>query len=78
MERRLADPAGQGRAVQIQAGTRVDRRLAIQGAVVGVFRDEDMGERAFGRQAALDQPGRRRRLDDAPLASPAGRIGAAR
>ena len=40
--------------------------------MVGVFGDEHMGDGAFGRQRALDQPGRRRRLGDAFLAPAAG------
>ena len=72
VERSLADPAGQRRAVQVETGTRVDLSLAIQRGVLGVFGDEHMRDRALGRQAALDQPGRRQGLGDALLAGPAG------
>ena len=40
--------------------------------MVSVFRDQHMRDSAFGRQRALDQPGRRRRLGHAFLAGPAG------
>ena len=75
MERRLADPAGQRRAVQIEARTRVDLRLSVERRMIGVFRHEHMRDGAFGRQPALNQPGRCRRLDDALLATPAGVFG---
>ena len=56
MEGGLADPAGQGRAVQFGARARQDLRLAIQRNVVGVSSDEDMGERRLGRQSAEAGP----------------------
>ena len=40
--------------------------------MVSVFGDQHMREGAFGRQAALDQPGRRQRLGHALLTDPAG------
>jgi hypothetical protein len=39
--------------------------------VVGVTADDDVGDQLFGWQPAFDQPGRRRRLDNGALASPA-------
>ena len=72
VERRLADPAGQRRTVQIEARARVDLRLTMQRTMIGILRDQDMDDGALGRQAALDQPSRRQRLDDALLAGPAG------
>jgi hypothetical protein len=45
--------------------------------MVGVFGDEHMGDGRLGRQAALDQPRRCRRLDDDVLASAAGVFGPA-
>ena len=72
VERSLADPAGQRRAVQFETGTRIDLSLAIQRTMLGVFGDQHMGDGAFGRQRALDQPSRRRRLGHAFLAPAAG------
>ena len=40
--------------------------------MLGVFGDEHMRDRALGRQAALDQPGRRQGLGDALRTGPAG------
>ena len=40
--------------------------------MVGIFRDRDMGNQPLGRQAALDQPRRRRCLHHRPLAATAG------
>jgi len=72
MERRLADPACQRGAIQIDAGPGENLGLAIQRAVIGVFRDQHMGDRAFGRQGTFDQMRRRGRLGDAIGAGPAG------
>ena len=40
--------------------------------MVGIFGDQNLGDGGLGRQAALDQPGRSRRLHDAVLAGSAG------
>jgi hypothetical protein len=63
----VAGPEGQGRPIDRNALTRQDLGLAVKRAVVGIFRDDDMGYQLLGRQAALDQP--RRRLHHRPLAS---------
>jgi hypothetical protein len=68
----FADPTSQGRAVELDALPAVDLRLAIQWKVVGELSDQDMGEGRLGRQATLDQVGRRRCLMHAFLASRAG------
>ena len=52
VEGRLADPTGQGRAVEIDALPAVDLRLAIQWKVVGELPDQDMREGRLGRQWA--------------------------
>ncbi len=44
----------------------------------GVFGDQDMGDHRLGRQPALDQPFRRRRLNHRLLAGPAGIFGTMR
>ena len=67
VERRLADPTGQGRDRSARRSVLGDR-----GGVLGVSGNECMGDCALGRQAALDQTGRRRRLSDAFLAPAAG------
>ena len=72
-----ADPVGQRRAIEIDALAGVDLGLAIERQVVGIFGDQDLGDRRLGRQAALDQPRRRRRLHDHVLAGPAGVFGPA-
>ena len=72
-----ADPVGQRRAVEIDALAGVDLRLAIERQVIGVLGDQHLGDRRLGRQAALDQPRRRRRLDDHVLAGAAGVFGPA-
>ena len=64
-------PVGQGRAVQADALAGIDLRLAIQRKVVGIFGDEDLGDRRFGGQAAFDQPCRGRRLHHHLLADAA-------
>jgi hypothetical protein len=45
--------------------------------MVGVFGNEHVGDRRIGRQAALDQPRRRRRLEDDVLAGAASVFGPA-
>ena len=72
-----ADPVGQGRAIEVDALPGVDLGLAIERQMIGVFGDQHLGDRRLGRQAALDQPRRRRRLHHHVLASPAGVFGPA-
>ena len=72
VERRLADPSRQRRAVKIEPRAGVDLRLAIERTMVGVLRDEHVDDRALARQRTLDEVRRRRRLGDALLAHPAG------
>ncbi len=66
------DPVGQGRAIQVDALAGVDLGLPVERKVVGVLGDEHLGDGRLGRQAALDQPRRRGRLDHDVLAGPAG------
>lgn len=58
----LADPVGQGRAIQVQALPGIDLGLTVERKMIGVFRDEDVGNRGLRRDAALDEPGGRRLL----------------
>jgi hypothetical protein len=67
----LADPVGEGGAVEVEPVALEDLGLAIERQVVGVLADQDMGEQARARAAALDGAGRQRRLDEA-LAAGAG------
>ena len=62
---RRADPLRQRRALDLHAGAREDLRLPIERQMIGVLRHDDVGDEPLGRQPALDQPRRRRRLDDA-------------
>lgn len=78
LEGRLADPGGQCRTIQIDALAAVDLRLAIERKMIGVFADENMGDHRLGRHPALDQMRRRRGLNNATLAGPAGIFGAPR
>ena len=77
MEGGASDPVGERRAVEAIALTGVDLRLAIERQVIGVFGDQHVGDHRLGGQAALDQPRRRRRLDDDILAGAAGVFGPA-
>ena len=72
-----ADPVRQRRAIELDALPGVDLALAIERQVVGVFADQDMGDQRLGRQPALDQPRRRRRLDHGALAGAAAILGPA-
>ena len=71
-EGRASDPFGQRRAVKRDALARIDLCLTIERQVIGVFRDEDLGHRRLGRNAALDQSRRCRRLHHDVLAGSAG------
>ena len=77
VERGASDPVGERRAIETNALPLVNLGLAIERQVVGVFGDDHVRDRRLGRQAALDQPRRRRRLDDDVLASAAGIFGSA-
>ena len=72
-----AGPVREGRAVEVDALAGVDLGLAIERQVIGVLGDHDVGDRRLGRQAALDQARRRRRLDHHVLAGAAGVLGPA-
>ena len=75
MECRHADPVGQRRPVNVDAGPGQDLRLPVQGAMIRIFADQHMGDGPFGRQPALDQPGQGRRLRDPVGAGSAGVFG---
>jgi hypothetical protein len=45
--------------------------------MVRIFRHQHLGDRCLGRQAAFDQPSRRRRLHHEILAGPTGVFGSA-
>ena len=75
MERGPSDPVGERRAVEAKALAPVDLRLAIERKVIGVFGNQHVRHRCFGRQAALDDARWRRRLDDDILAAAAGVFG---
>ena len=72
-----AHPIGQGGTVERDAVARIDLRLAIERRVVGIFGDQYMRDQCLGRDAALDQPLRRRRLHHLASAGLAGIFGAA-
>jgi hypothetical protein len=65
----VADPIREGRAIELDALAGVDLALPIERQVVGVFADQDMGDKRLGRQPALDQARRRGCLDHALLAA---------
>ena len=69
--RRLADPAGERRAVEIDPLAGEDPGLAVERQVITVLRDQHMRQKAGTGAAALDRPRRQRRLVEA-LAAAAG------
>ena len=71
----MADPVGQRRAIEIDALAGVDLGLPVERQMVGIFGHQNLGDGGLGRQAALDQPRRRRGLHDTVLAGPAGVFG---
>ena len=60
--RRLADPAGERRAVEIDAIAGEDARLTVERQVIAVLRDQHMRQKAGARTPALDRSRRQRRL----------------
>jgi hypothetical protein len=67
-----ADPVGERGTIEIDALPGPDLRLAIERQVIGIFGDQDVGNRRLGRQPALDEPGGRGSLHDHVLAGAAG------
>ena len=61
----LADPVGQGRAVEVEAVTLEDPALAVERQMIGIFVHQHMGEETRTRPTALDGAGRQRGLDEA-------------
>jgi hypothetical protein len=73
--RSLADPVGQGRALQHHAFAGLDLALAVQRQAVGVLAPQDVGQQARSGQAAFDRAARHGSLRDR-LAAGAGQPGA--
>ena len=71
----MADPVRQRRTIQIDALAGVNLGLPVQRQMIGIFGHQHLGDGGLGRQSALDQPGRSRRLHDAILARSAGVFG---
>ena len=63
--RRLADPSGQRRALQLHPVSGEDSALAVQREVVTVFRHEHVGEEPRSGPPALDRARRQLRLMEA-------------
>ena len=72
--RRIADPEGQCRAVEVDALGGQHFGLAIQRQVPAIFGHQHGSDHGFGRQSGFDQMLRRRRFYDL-LARPAGEPG---
>jgi len=60
-----AHPLGHRPSVKVHAITGIDTLLPVERQAVGVFRDRDLCQQRFGRQATLDDMGRGQSLDDA-------------
>ncbi len=75
---RRATPTRQGRSVKIDATPTIDLALAVKRKMIGIFGHGHMGESAFCRQPSFDQPMRCLGLDDAPITTTAGILGANR
>ncbi len=71
-EGRFADPVGERGAVEMDALPGVDLRLAVERQMVGELAHQHMGDGGLRRDAALDQPGGRRRLHHDLFAAAAG------
>ncbi len=67
----LANPIGQGRAIQIEPFAVDGLALAVKGQVVGILADRHTGQQTWPGTTTLDGAGRQRGLDK-PLAAGAG------
>ncbi|GAY21268.1 hypothetical protein SFOMI_1805 [Sphingobium fuliginis] len=65
---RPADPVSERRAIELDTLAGVDLRLPVQGKMIGILGDENLGDQRLGRNAALDDPRRCWRLQDRALA----------
>ena len=70
----LAHPTRHDGAIDGDATTGVDLALPVQGLVIAILRDQDVGQERRAGAAALDRQGRHRRLHDR-LASAAAQLG---
>ena len=75
---RIADPERQHRALDVEALGGQHLGLPIERQMPSVFGDQHGGDHRLGRQAALDQPLGRRRLNHRLLAGAAGIFGTVR
>jgi hypothetical protein len=66
-----ADPIRQSGSVERDPLPRIDLSLPVERKVIGIFRDDHLGDRCLGRQPAFDQPRWCGRLHDRALASTA-------
>lgn len=71
----MANPVRQRRAIQLDALAGVNLGLPVQRQMISIFGHQNLGDGSLGRQSALDQPRRSRRLHDAGLAGSAGVFG---
>lgn len=69
LEAEPAHPLRPQRAIELDPLPYVDRLLTTQRQTVGVFRDGDLRQKRFGREAALEQVSRRL---NHPLTPPVG------
>ena len=65
------DPSSQRRAVEINALSNIDLRLAIERLMIRLLRDEHVGEQTSSCEAAINRPRGRRCLYDAVASSSA-------
>ena len=72
--RGISHPERQSGPLDDHALPRQDLRLAIERQVIGIACHQHMGDRRLGRDAALDQPRRRRCLHDNARAGTAGEL----
>ncbi len=78
MKANVAHPVGHEIAAKFDLFTRVDRLLTVERQSIGVFGDSNAGQQALCWQAAFNQMGGSRRLNDVLAAGGAGIAGTAR
>jgi hypothetical protein len=75
MEGRMPHRVCQRRPVEMDALAGIDLGLPAERQMIGIFGHENLSNGDYGRQAALDQPGRRLGLHDTILAGTTGVFG---